>query len=63
MRTEASTRGHLFAVMLTYKIERQLSELWKKCECTVPEGIDELGAIRSTILTLKGSSYPVKVGG
>lgn len=56
VRTEASTRGHVFAVMLAYKIERQLSELWKKCECTVPEGIDELGAIRSTIVTLKGSS-------
>ena len=56
VRTEASTRGHVFAVMLTYKIERYLSELWKKCECTVPEGIDELGAIRSTIITLKGMS-------
>ena len=56
VRTEASTRGHVFAVMLAYKIERYLSELWKKCECTVPEGIDELGAIRSVIVTLKGAS-------
>ena len=56
VRTEASTRGHVFAVMLAYKIERQLSELWKKCECTVPEGIDELGAIRSTIVTLNEAS-------
>ena len=56
VRTEASTRGHVFAVMLAYKIERLLSELWKTCECTVPEGIDELGAIRSTIITLKGAS-------
>ncbi len=56
VRTEASTRGHVFAVMLAYKIERLLSELWKKCECSVLEGIDELGAIRSTIVTLKESS-------
>ena len=56
VRTEASTRGHVFAVMLAYKIERLLSELWKKCECTVPEGIDELGAIRSTIVTLNEAS-------
>ena len=56
VRTEASTRGHVFAVMLAYKIERLLSELWKNCECTVPEGIDELGAIRSTIVTLKEAS-------
>ncbi len=53
VRTEVSTRGHVFAVMLAYKIERTLSELWKKCECTVLEGIDELCAIRSTIVTLK----------
>ena len=56
VRTEASTRGHVFAVMLDYKIERQLSELWKQCECSVPEGIDELGAIRSAIVTLNGAS-------
>ncbi len=41
VRTEASTRGHVFALMLAYKIERQLSQLWKKCGCTVPEGSDE----------------------
>ncbi len=42
--------------MLAYKIERQFSKLWKNFECTVPEGIDELGAIRSTIVTHKESS-------
>ncbi len=55
-RTEACTRGHVFAVMLAYKIERLLPELWKNCACTVLEGNDELGAIRSTIVTLKKSS-------
>ena len=56
VRTEASTRGHVCSVMLAYKIERYLSELWKHCECTVPEGIDILGAISSTIVTHQGAS-------
>ena len=56
VRTEASTRGHVFVVMLAYKIERYLSEFWKQCECTVPEGIDELGSIRSIIVSHKGAS-------
>lgn len=56
VRTEASTRGHVFVVMLAYKIERYLSALWKQCECTVPEGIDELGSIRSVIVSHKGAS-------
>lgn len=56
VRTEASTRGHVFSVMLAYKIERQLAECWKHLDCTVPEGIDELGAIHSTIVTVKDAS-------
>jgi len=56
VRTEASTRGHVFSVMLAYKIERYLSALWKDCKCTVPEGIDILGAISSTIVTHLGAS-------
>jgi transposase len=56
VRSEASTRGHVFSVMLAYKIERQLGEYWKHLDCTVPEGIDELGAIHSTIVTLKEAS-------
>ncbi len=56
VRTEASTRGHVFSVMLAYKIERQLTEYWKHFDCTVPEGIDELGAIHSTIVTLNEAS-------
>jgi transposase len=56
VRTEASTRGHVFSVMLAYRIERQLAEYWKNLDCTVPGGLDELGAIHSTIVTLKEAS-------
>lgn len=56
VRTEASTRGHVFSVMLACMMERMLEKYWKTAECTVPEGIDERGAISSVIVTLNGAS-------
>lgn len=52
VRNEKSTRGHVFAVMLAYLIERRLRESWRGIECTVPEGIDELGSIRGIVIKL-----------
>ena len=56
VRTEKSTRGHVLVVMLAYLIERRLAELWRGLECTVPEGIDELGSLRGTIIEINGVS-------
>ncbi len=53
VRSKKSTRGHVFVVMLAYLIERRLHELWREIECTVPEGIDELGSIRGTVIKIK----------
>ncbi len=52
VRTEASTRGHVFVVMLAYLLERELDKYWRELEVTVPEGIDELGSLRETVLTI-----------
>ncbi len=52
VRTEASTRGHVFVVMLAYLLERELDKYWRDLEVTVPEGIDELGSLRGTVLTI-----------
>ncbi len=46
MRKEASTRGHVFVVMLAYLLERELYNYWRRLEVTVEEGIDELGSLR-----------------
>ncbi len=46
VRSEASTRGHVFVVMLAYLIERELYSYWRHLDNTVAEGIDELGSIR-----------------
>ena len=52
MRTEASTRGHVFVVVLAYLLERELDKYWRDLEVTVAEGIDELGSLRGTELTI-----------
>ncbi|MBT9140421.1 MAG: hypothetical protein DDT30_00997 [Dehalococcoidia bacterium] len=52
VRTEASTRGHVFVVMLAYLLERELEKYWRGLEVTVAEGIDELGSLRGTELVI-----------
>jgi len=52
VRTEASTRGHVFVVMLAYLLERELDKHWRHLEVTIAEGIDELGSLRGTELTI-----------
>jgi hypothetical protein len=46
VQTEASTRGHVFVVMLAYLIERELDQYWQHLDVTVSEGIDELTSLR-----------------
>jgi transposase len=52
VQKEASTRGHVFVVMLAYLLERELDRSWRHIEMTVPEAIDELGSLRGTVIRL-----------
>jgi Transposase DDE domain len=52
VRTEASTRGHVFVVMLAYLLERELEQYWRGLDTTVAEGIDELGSLRGVELSI-----------
>jgi transposase len=52
VRTEASTRGHVFVVMLAYLLECELDTYWRGLEITVEEGIDELGSLRGVEMTI-----------
>ena len=52
VRKEESTRGHVFVVMLAYLLERELYKYWRYLEVTVEEGIDELGSLRGTEITI-----------
>jgi len=52
VRTELSTRGHVFVVMLAYLMERELGQYWRSLETTVAEGIDELGSLRGVEISI-----------
>jgi hypothetical protein len=52
VRTEASTRGHVFVVMLAYLLEQELEQYWRGLDTTVAEGIDELGSLRGVELSI-----------
>jgi transposase len=53
VRTEKSTRGHVFVVMLAYMIVRELKKLWKDIECTVQEGIRMLDGLCTVNVYMK----------
>ncbi|MBM4332913.1 MAG: IS1634 family transposase [Deltaproteobacteria bacterium] len=52
VRTEASTRGHVFVVMLAYLLERELDRRWRHLEITIAEAIDELGSLRGVEISI-----------
>lgn len=55
VRTEHSTRGHVFVVMLAYLIERELERLWSKIDIKVSEGVDCLSSLCSSVVTIRGN--------
>jgi transposase len=54
VRLSASTRGHVFVVMLAYMIIQELNRLWKEIDITVEEGLTHLSAIVETSMLLPG---------
>jgi len=54
VRTEASTRGHVLAVMLAYLIVRALRRAWAAVDVTVEEGLKHLTTLCTQELTLPG---------
>jgi transposase len=45
VRKATRTEGHVFVVMLAYKIIRNLAQSWKDIEVTIEEGVRELDSI------------------
>ena len=45
VRLTARTRGHVFVVMLAYRIIQELAIRWQQLDATVAEGIKELSAL------------------
>ena len=54
VRTEESTRGHIFIVMLAYMIVRELDKLWSSLYLTVAEGLRSLSTLCLTEVSVNG---------
>jgi len=50
VRTEKSTRGHVFVVMLAYLLRRELERAWDKIDVTMEEGLGCLATLSSVEL-------------
>ena len=53
VRSKASTRAHVFVVMMAYMITKELGKLWKEMNLTVQEGLRSLST-----LTLNYVKFP-----
>lgn len=54
VRMEASTRGHVFVVMLAYRLVQKLQQLWASEDITVEEGIGQLSSLCVTEVVVSG---------
>lgn len=52
VRREDRTKAHVFVTMLSYMIERKLSEYWKDLQITTVEGIDALTTLTTNIIKI-----------
>lgn len=61
VRTKDSTRGHVFVVMLSYLIVRELAKCWNRLEITVEEGIRELDTLCTYLVETDGKVLCQKI--
>ena len=61
VRLEKRTRGHVFVVMLSYLIIKEIERSWKSLDLTVEEGIDLLKCYQTVDLSVKGKAMAHRV--
>jgi transposase len=61
VRKEKSTRGHVFVVMLAYKIIRHLREAWQQFNVTVEEGLRQLNTLTSIEVSIGEKASCLKI--
>lgn len=54
VRLSSRTRGHLFVVMLAYRIAKELAARWLPLNLTVPEGVAQLSTLCATEVLVNG---------
>lgn len=53
VRLASRTRGHVLVVMLAYRIVAELARRWQTLDVTVQEGLDQLGTLCATNVTIQ----------
>jgi transposase len=61
VRLAKRTRGHVFVIMLAYRIVQELANRWSKIDLTVDEAIKELSTLCATEMKVKGKSLCNKI--
>jgi transposase len=56
VRLASRTRGHVFVVMLAYRLVRELAKRWRALDCTVQEGLHELSSLCATEILDQGQA-------
>jgi len=54
VRLASRTRGHVFVVMLAYRIVQELADRWNQINLTVEEGVHELTTLCATEVLVEG---------
>jgi transposase len=57
VRLKERTRGHVFIVMLAYRIIKELNKYWQSLNITTQEAISELSAIHQSELTINDQVF------
>lgn len=57
VRLASRTRGHVFVVMLAYRIIKELSKYWRELDMTVEEGISLLSCLCQIEVKVNGVCY------
>jgi transposase len=55
VRLATRTRGHVFVVMLAYRIIQELAKRWQELNVTIQEGINELSSLCANQVTINGA--------
>lgn len=61
VRTQKSTQGHVFVVMLAYMIARKLRQEWVEIDMTVEEGLKQLSTLCSVEVQVKNQGSCLKI--
>lgn len=57
VRLATRTRGHVFVVMLAYRIAMELAKYWRQLDLTVEEGMAVLSSLCQTEVQINGQTY------